>query len=54
MIRLDQSQILSLFAVQFERVINSIGWKVKTFKRSQPKHGLWQSNVKAGKYLAQG
>ena len=31
-----------------------IGWKVKKIIRGQTKHGLWGSNAKTGKYLAQG
>ena len=56
MIRLrpkSDASILSLFAVQFERVINSIGWKVKTGKR-EVNLNMVCGNVKAGKYLAKG
>ena len=28
-----------------------MGWEVKTDMWGQPKHGLWKSNVKTGKYL---
>ena len=28
-----------------------MGWEVKTDMKGQPKHDLWGSNVKIGKYL---
>ena len=40
--------------LKFDLKVSQMGWVVKIEVVSQPKHGLWPSKMKTGKYLPGG